>query len=136
MKRRTTKNASAWTKSWRSTPENPYQAEPIIDAESSRVLCPECCQTYSHVLRVFTRLGSDPDEAAVYEGTKVQGCVESRRSCLVIVFDGECGHQFEWQIQQSKGENYVTAKYTGDSSWVMPRSEERKKMDEDMEKYT
>jgi len=83
------------------------------DTRSVTVTCPECGSDYSHVADVFTRLGSDPYEARAYRGTKVLGAVDERRSCLVIVFEGECGHTFELRIQQHKGNNFVTAEAVG-----------------------
>jgi len=88
----------------------------IVDPhEENTVLCPVCRYNYSHVIEVFTRLGVDPKEGgAAYKGTLAKGVVpHERRDCLVIVFEGECGHVFEWQIQQHKGYNFVTAVYTG-----------------------
>ena len=86
----------------------------LIDPMSFAVICPKCGGDYSHIQEVFTRLGHDPVEGGVaYPGTIAKGVCESRRDCLVIKFDGECGHLFEWQIQQHKGNNYVTAVVTG-----------------------
>lgn len=71
------------------------------------IYCPICGYEYNHVRRVFTRMGTDELEAKVYEGTSVDGRTEFRRSALVIVFDGECGHSWELIIQQHKGNNLV-----------------------------
>ena len=65
--------------------------------------CPKCGDDDSHVRGAFTRIGSDESEAAVYEGTTVKGSTEERRSALVVVVDGECGHSWEIVFQQNKG---------------------------------
>jgi hypothetical protein len=71
------------------------------------IYCPICGFEYNHVRRVYTRMGSDSCEAKVYEGTFASGSTEFRRSALVIEFDGECGHAWEFIIQQHKGNNLV-----------------------------
>jgi len=87
----------------------------LIDPVEHTVICPKCGYNYTHVSEVFTRLGVDPCEGGVaYSGTIAKGVVPGeRRDCLVIRFEGECGHTFEWQIQQHKGNNYATAVFTG-----------------------
>ena len=69
------------------------------------VACPVCGADYSHVREAGTLLGGD--EGGVYRGTHVLGVTPSRRSALVVVFDGECGHSWELRIQQHKGVNLV-----------------------------
>jgi hypothetical protein len=70
------------------------------------VVCPECGGTYSHIREVFTRMGVSPGEAVVYPGTGVRGrVIGERRSALVVVLDGECGHAWELRLQQHKGIN-------------------------------
>jgi hypothetical protein len=69
------------------------------------VVCPACGFDYTHINRVYTRLGTDEYEAGVYEGTQVNGTTPYRRSALVVEFDGECGHTFRLVIQQHKGIN-------------------------------
>jgi hypothetical protein len=85
----------------------------LIDPVEHSVICPKCGHNYSHIREVFTRLGIDPVEGGrPYQGTIARGAtLHERRACLVIVFEGECGHIFEWQIQQHKGNDYATAKY-------------------------
>lgn len=80
---------------------------PPIDPTEGTLLCPNCGHNFSHISKVFTRLGSDPLEASVYEGTAVNGSTRSRRSALVIEIDGECGHSWRWIVQQHKGQNFL-----------------------------
>jgi hypothetical protein len=91
------------------------QLDSLVDPISRAVICPRCGFEYSHIQEVFTRLGHDPHEGGVaYAGTIAKGVVAGeRRDCLVIKFKGECGHFFEWQIQQNKGNNHVTPVFTG-----------------------
>jgi hypothetical protein len=85
----------------------------IIDPMDATVLCPKCRDSRSHIVNVFTRLGVNPNEAVVYPGTQALGVVPTQQgSCLVIVFEGECGHVFEWRIQLCYGDsNFVHAKF-------------------------
>jgi hypothetical protein len=71
--------------------------------------CPACGSDYSHIREVFTRLGCDPGERTVYPGTTARdgGSTRERRSALVAVFDGECGHVWELVVQQHKGINGI-----------------------------
>lgn len=86
------------------------------DEHEMVIMCPRCAFDYGHIVDVFTREGSDPFEGrGAYTGTEVKGSVGSRRGCLVIVFEGECGHLYEWRIQQHKGNNFVSAAYVGDA---------------------
>jgi hypothetical protein len=73
------------------------------------LICPICASDYSHIREVFTRLGSDQHEAAVYRGTQIKSLIpgDERRSALVIAFDGECGHRWNLIIQQHKGVNIL-----------------------------
>ena len=71
------------------------------------VCCPTCAGDYSHVVEAFTRLGADENEAGTYEGTQVKEIGTYRRSALVIVFRGECGHRWNLVIQQHKGINIL-----------------------------
>lgn len=75
------------------------------DGGSWVVACPVCGLDYSHIRSAFTRIGTDPDEGKCYDGTEVRGMAASRRSSLVIQFDGECEHAWEIEIQQRKGQN-------------------------------
>ncbi len=70
------------------------------------VACPICGYTYTHVKEVFTRKGGD--EGGVYPGTQVKGESGERRSALVIQFECEVHHEFEFVIQQHKGENFTS----------------------------
>ena len=84
-----------------------------VDASAPKqesVKCPSCGTDYSHIREVFTRMGSDPNEARIYAGTRAKGTTDERRSALVIVFDGECEHAWEWEIQQHKGNNLFSAR--------------------------
>ena len=91
-----------------------------LDADETVILCPYCGFEYSHIVNVFTRIGSDPAEAGIFRGTKAGGSVKSRRSCLVVVFEGECGHVFEWRVRQHKGNNFLRVAYVGDAGEVSP----------------
>jgi hypothetical protein len=72
------------------------------------IACPVCGFYYSHIREALTRVGTDVYEAEVYAGTVAGGTATGeRRSALVIVFDGECGHAWEVSIQQHKGINFV-----------------------------
>jgi hypothetical protein len=71
------------------------------------LLCPVCGFDYTHTEAAFTRVGSDECEAGIYVDTKPRGTTEARRSALVCVFDGECGHRWELVIQQHKGNNFI-----------------------------
>jgi hypothetical protein len=73
------------------------------------LVCPECGDTYSHVRRVGTLLGSDAVEARVYPGSATIGTTALRRSALAIELDGECGHSWRLLVQQHKGENFLGA---------------------------
>lgn len=81
--------------------------EKLIDPRDGALICPECGGNYSHVNQVFTRPGSDPGEATVYEGTVAGEGAAGRRSALVIELDGECQHSWRIVIQQHKGNNFV-----------------------------
>lgn len=87
------------------------------------IACPTCAFDYSHIAGVFTRCGSDRDEAEsqAYHGAPPLDCTSARRSALVIVFDGECGHIWEMEIQQHKGNNLVRSKALGEMPEGMPR---------------
>lgn len=76
-------------------------------ADEWSVACPTCGHDYSHIREAGTILGSDEYEARIYPNTRVVGTTPERRSALVIVFDGECGHSWEFRIQQHKGVNLV-----------------------------
>lgn len=89
-----------------------------LDSDETVILCAFCGSEYSHIANVFTRIGSDPAEAGIFRGTRAGGSVDSRRSCLVVVFEGECGHVFEWRIQQHKGNNFLSVVYAGDAGEV------------------
>lgn len=85
---------------------------PILNGNAdgdAHVLCPVCGSDYSHIREVFTRFGTDPYESGhAYSGTIAKGVDPRwRRDALVVVFDGECGHAWEFIIQQHKGNNIV-----------------------------
>jgi hypothetical protein len=72
--------------------------------------CPVCGFDFNHVKSVYTRMGSDPSEAEVYDGTKSIGTVtDERRSCLVIEIECEESHRWELRLQQHKGQTCVQA---------------------------
>jgi hypothetical protein len=78
--------------------------------DEANIRCPACDFDYSHIREVFTRCGNDPHEGGgAYPGTVARGDVDlhERRDALVVVFDGECGHQWEFIIQQHKGVNML-----------------------------
>lgn len=92
----------------------PTESLSVVDGEwpdrasPGALTCPICGFYYSHIRDVFTRLGQDPHEATVYPGTRPIGLVpDERRSALIVCLDGECGHQWELQIQQHKGINLL-----------------------------
>jgi hypothetical protein len=73
--------------------------------------CPVCGYEYTHLREVYTVLGSDQHEAAVYPGTSIKGVSKAwRRDCLVLVFWCEGEHLFELRIQQNKGNTFVVAR--------------------------
>lgn len=78
-----------------------------IPVSDGQLLCPACGFNYSHIRKAYTELGSDEDEAVIYEGTLMGGRTTSRRSALVIEIEGECEHQWKIRIQQHKGNNFV-----------------------------
>lgn len=69
--------------------------------------CPVCEDIHTHVESVFTRIGTDEYEAAIYKGTKVRGKTDERRSALVCVFRCEQSCRFELVFQQHKGNNHI-----------------------------
>jgi hypothetical protein len=73
--------------------------------------CPVCRYEYNHIECVYTRKGTDPQEAGIYDGTKAVGTVTDgeRRSCLVIELTCESGHRWELRLQQHKGNVLVSA---------------------------
>lgn len=77
------------------------------DGAEMIVHCPVCDWNCTHIQRVYTLMGSDPDEAEEYKGTKSEGIACGRRSALAIEFNCEAGHTFTMFIQQHKGENTV-----------------------------
>jgi hypothetical protein len=85
----------------RALSSNFYDGEPNL-------CCPTCWRDESHIREVFTQPGSNPGErGAAYPGTELRGPVMKHQRCdaLVIVLDGECGHQWQLRIQQYKGIN-------------------------------
>ena len=91
------------------------------DDEPTSILCPVCGSDYNHIRCAYTRLGSDPVEAGVYDGTQARGKTMERRSALVVVFDGECNHSWEWEIQQHKGNNWLTVSQVPSIDRFFPR---------------
>jgi len=87
----------------------------LIDPVEHTIICPKCGHNYTHIVEVFTRLGADPPgDGVAYAGTIAKGVVlNERHGCLVIRLAGECGHLFEWHIQQYKGYNFVHSVVTG-----------------------
>ena len=69
--------------------------------------CPVCGEWYSHIFRVYSRIGGDEGKTP-YLGT--QGIIEGgeRRAAVVVVVQGEsCGHWFRLVVQQRKGINLL-----------------------------
>lgn len=85
------------------------------------VCCPTCGHDYSHIREAGTLLGGD--EGRVYQGTQVLGQTPHRRSALTIIFDGECGHNWELRIQQVRGINEL-ALYGASSAQTLPLIDE------------
>lgn len=84
------------------------------------LLCPVCGYDYSHIRDVFTAFGSDEYEAGIYGTTEPKETTDYRRSALVIVFDGECGHTWRIVFQQHKGKHFCWAQTGVDSEQVFP----------------
>ncbi|HKE33148.1 MAG TPA: hypothetical protein VKD65_15560 [Candidatus Angelobacter sp.] len=75
--------------------------------------CPACDETYTHVEQAYAMEGYDPEEGGsecgeLY-GVPVGGKANYRRGCLVIQVWGECGHRFRIELQQHKGQTFVSA---------------------------
>jgi hypothetical protein len=83
------------------------------------IVCPLCGFPFSHIQHVYTRMGSDSEEAGVYQGTEIKGETKERRSALVIEFSGECEHNWNLVIQQHKGSDMVTVEKLKDT--IYPR---------------
>jgi hypothetical protein len=72
--------------------------------EHNVLRCPVCGYDYNHIVCVYTRMGTDPNEAGVYDGTNAIGSVpDERRSCLVVELRCEQDHKWELRLQQHKG---------------------------------
>jgi hypothetical protein len=69
------------------------------------IKCPKCGCQFSHITEAGTMLGGD--EGRRYSGTEIIGTTPDRRSALAILFQGECGHNWEFRIQQHKGTNFL-----------------------------
>jgi hypothetical protein len=78
-----------------------------MELDEQRIRCPICLGEYSHVRGAYTRYGSDPWEAVLYQGTVAKEMSKERRSALVIVVDGECGHSWKIVLQQHKGLTFL-----------------------------
>ena len=79
------------------------------------LVCPTCGSEFTHIRRVYTRLGGDQYEAGVYTGTRPYGDAEYRRSALVVEVECESsGHGFAVVIQQHKGINLVVIEEIAD----------------------
>lgn len=64
--------------------------------DASKILCPVCGGTYSHLMHTETKEGCD-------KGLAWQG----RGDCHVIEFKGECGHNWALCVGFHKGENFL-----------------------------
>ena len=81
------------------------------DGESV-MLCPVCHFEYSHAESAGTLMGTDDIEARIIPGTEVVGKSPSRRSAVVVNFEGECGHEWRVIFQQYKGNTLVMTEYS------------------------
>jgi hypothetical protein len=63
------------------------------------------------VWRLYALEGSDPFEGGSEFGelfnVPVGGVTENRRGALVIVIWGECGHSFEVEFANGRGETFI-----------------------------
>jgi hypothetical protein len=72
------------------------------------MLCPKCNSPFSHAKSAGTLMGTDDREAEVIPGTEIVGTSPSRRSAVVVQFEGECGHEWRVIFQQYKGNTMIT----------------------------
>jgi len=74
--------------------------------------CPCCGCGYTHIQKTYALEGSDPFEGGSEDGelfnVPVGGLSEYRRGALVVEFWAECGHSFEVELQQHRGETFLT----------------------------
>jgi hypothetical protein len=73
--------------------------------------CPECGCAYTHIQNVWSLEGACPFEGAAEHGelfnAPVGGTTENRRGALVISVWSECGHSFEIEFSNARGETFV-----------------------------
>lgn len=74
--------------------------------------CPQCGHQWTHLQRAFALEGSCPFEGAAecgeLFGVPVGGVSEYRRGALVIEFWCEGGHRFSIEIEQHRGQSFIT----------------------------
>src|SRR5438132_14360125 len=80
-------------------------------AGESVMLCPVCHFEFSHTESAGTLMGTDDFEARIISGTEVVGKSPSRRSAVVVNFEGECGHEWRVIFQQYKGNTIIMTEY-------------------------
>jgi hypothetical protein len=70
--------------------------------------CPVCGDEFSHVVAVYTLLGSDESEG-LYRGSHlVARETPYRRDAIAVRVNGEtCGHSWDVVFQQQKGNTFV-----------------------------
>lgn len=82
-----------------------------------RLLCPSCSFPYQHhnKVREFVRMSGE-DGTSVVGVPGVAGWAPDennpsrRRGAVVIEFRGECGHDWQLEIVQHKGETFMSAR--------------------------
>ena len=74
--------------------------------------CPLCGCRWTHLQKAYALEGSDPFDGGCefgeLYGVPVGGISEYRRGALVVEFWAECGHSFEVELQQHRGETFLT----------------------------
>lgn len=82
-----------------------------------RLLCPSCSFSYQHheAVREFVRLGGEDGASMVgvpgiAEWVPNENNPSWRRGAVVIDFWGECGHCWQLEIVQHKGETFMFAR--------------------------
>jgi hypothetical protein len=90
--------------------ENPSD-DLLFDRSFSNLLtlkCPVCGDNYSHVVGVYTLVGTDESEG-LYRGSHlVARETPYRRDAIAVRVNGEsCGHSWDVVFQQHKGNTFV-----------------------------
>ena len=80
----------------------------LVGPDWTVLCCPVCGYSNTHVSEAYTRLGNDEYEGGrPYTGTVAKGVAGFRRDGLVVEIWGECGHTFQFILQQHKGFTFV-----------------------------